>query len=376
MAFAIGSFKAVLGIDTGDYTRGILNANAITSVFGQTATNFLVNPLLAGADAMVKLGSVIASEVSRLGKLSQSMELLATQTGLTTQMIESLKLLMDTSPVGGDAAIRAIEQLVIRLGNAREQGGEMAQTLHDMGIGAAEFANSETAIRSVFDALAKIEDPMLRASMAMKLMGREGPALAAALRDGSRSIDDAIERYTKLGSVMGEQTVKSFSQLEAATDAAKQAFNGIKQSAVVALMQSLGIETDNLADQIYRVAGGASQAVASGIPQAIAFIRTEIRELLKDLGFILEIFNPAVSGAKQVWEAIRPIRDVVAEIGEWLLRIVGLLNDLRKGTVGVLGNVIERGQNALSGDGRLSASQLAMPGYQEVPGYAGVRASR
>ncbi|HCT46159.1 MAG TPA: hypothetical protein DF699_13200, partial [Phycisphaerales bacterium] len=76
----LGNFQARLGLDSKDYAKGMINAEAASRVFGNSFTAFVSNPLLGSIEIFKNVGqAAISGSVEILG-YAESIERLSQQT--------------------------------------------------------------------------------------------------------------------------------------------------------------------------------------------------------------------------------------------------------------------------------------------------------
>lgn len=239
--FSLGSFRAILGIDTGDYTRGLLSAQSVTAIFGQTFASMVANPVLGGIGLFKDLASSVFAASGRMLTLAESVNELSVKSGLSAETIQTLRHGLTSVGSNAAAADNAINQFTVRLGDAHKDGGALVNTMRQLGIDISGLGSGEQALRRVVDQLAAIEDPALKAAAAQELFGRQaGPDLAQLLSKGTSSMDQMRSRYERIGLVLKSDTITNLSAFENQVESVGQAWQGISQSLTAEFLEALG----------------------------------------------------------------------------------------------------------------------------------------
>ncbi len=276
MSIVLGSFSAVLGLDNTSYSRGILESQALTEVFGQRFVTFVTNPVLGGIQLLGDLGSTAVN----MGKamLESSRSILATaseverlhqQTGLAKDTIQAL--LAELELMGKrDQGIDLLNEMVLKLGEAKNEGGGIEEAFTRAGISARVFAgDSEAAFRQVIDAIAALDTEADRLNLADLLFAGESFLLTTVLRDGSRGLDEIIAKQTKLGAVLEDDGVAKLAEMNRQMKLLQAGARGI---------------TDEFVEQVLLKIAGETELTEETIVNAVENIRTVIIPFGEEIG--------------------------------------------------------------------------------------------
>ncbi len=231
MAFSIGSFTSTLGLDTGGFARGMLQAESISRVFGDTFASFVANPVLGFADiasqaarGAVRLGGEILNDAEAVTRL-------ADQTGFTVETIQALSKEFERLTGDGESARDVMTELAIKLGEARREGGPVAEMLREMGIELEGVGTTEDVFRRIIDRLAEMDDVTAKAAARSALFGDDiGIRLGQALQGGSDALDGMISRYDRLGFVIDDRGIRRLANFNQSLDTVDQAFAGVARN--------------------------------------------------------------------------------------------------------------------------------------------------
>src|SRR5437016_2266860 len=90
MSFDAGSIVGKLDLDTGGFTSGILGAQGISSLFPQTVTNFLVNPLLGLAGVAQQVAETVKSALFSIGRAADNAGESAEKAGVSVEFLTGI----------------------------------------------------------------------------------------------------------------------------------------------------------------------------------------------------------------------------------------------------------------------------------------------
>lgn len=271
MAFGIGSFSATLGIDTSGWSGGLTAANAVTSVFGQTVTNFMTNPILGAVGAMTSMGRAVISTAAENLRYAETISRLAAETGASTDTVQTLREVLDDAGVSVDQAQAGLAKFADMLGTARRDGGPAAEAIRALGLNLERVGDGDAAIRATLEALAGIESASKRADLAAALFGRTaGPALATALRQSQGSMQSLVDEYRQYGLVLDAGVIEKTAKVDALMDSLSNSAQGIVRSGMAAFltgaaegfgeMQGPAETVQQILKQIVPAAEGAGRA--------------------------------------------------------------------------------------------------------------------
>jgi hypothetical protein len=137
---------------------------------------------------------------------------LTQKTGVGAETLTALKYAADQSGASVQSVAAGFKGLA-KFALAAATGNKKAiATLEGLGIPVKEFlaVTPEDRFMLVADALAQIEDPGMRAGLAMQLLGKSGVDLLPMLNEGSAGLKRMADRARELGVVMSdEQTAKA-----------------------------------------------------------------------------------------------------------------------------------------------------------------------
>lgn len=271
----IGALFATLSMDTGNYTRGILSAQALNQAFGQSFAQFIANPIAGGINLAKQFARSAFNAAKETTGWGESMERLGQRTGVTLATLQALEAAAKSAGLGGTAAGLGMEFFANKLGEVKVNGAAAQELFSRIGVDLSGVANTEDALRLALDAIAALPTEAERAAAAADLFGRAaGPALVNAIGGGSDALDDLIARYQKMGLVLSNETIVMLSQTGDVLDEITRAIEGLKRTAVAEFFRGLGVDGANAAESVADIANSIRQEMVPALREAGEASRT------------------------------------------------------------------------------------------------------
>lgn len=239
MAWKIGSFFATLGIDASRYTRGILEAQAVTTTFGATFTSFITNPVLGAVGLFGRLAAGAVDMSRDVLASAESITRLSAATGQSVETIQTLRAVLTEAGLGAAEADATLLTFATRLGDIAVNGDAAQQVFSKLGVSLVGISDADQALRLALDTLSAMPDEAQRTAASMDLFGRSGRQTFAAIGGGSAALDAATEKFRRLGQVIDSQSVASLAKLEDNVDTISAGFDGLARTAVAQFLVGL-----------------------------------------------------------------------------------------------------------------------------------------
>lgn len=221
-------------------------------------------PFLAalGAGAMVARVRQTVAALDDIGKTADKI-------GLTTDALQELRTIAESSGVAQAALDSSLERFSKRLGEAKAGAGAAKKALDELGLSAAYLADLglDRALSVVADEMRKVSDPTERAAMAAALFGREGVAMVNLLREGSDGMARMRREAREMGVVVDEALVRGAEDAQTKLDLMSRVISANLSSALI-----------NLAPLLVEAASGIA-AVSSAVREFLA-IGFDLPELM------------------------------------------------------------------------------------------------
>jgi len=219
------------------------------------------------AIALIRFTQNTLQAADELGKLSR-------QIGVSTDALQGFEFAASQSGVSAQTLNNSLQRLTRNIGDAREGTGELAKLVKVLGI---DTTNTETAFRSIANAISGAADEQTAARIAMQAFGREGLQMVRMLRDGNGGLQEFERRAKALGIVMDEDLIRKSEQFN---DRVDQLGRQIRVSFQSGLMSGFLKDFDEAGDAIMDPA---------------------LRDALRDIGELLgNIVSIAIAAAGQL----------------------------------------------------------------------------
>lgn len=196
-------------------------------------------------------GAIDGVAAATLGGLAKAAQIFANMgseifdmsaaTGVGAETLSALGYGADQTGVSLEAlngGLRGLAKFTLQVATGNKTA---IATLEGLGIASKDFlaASPEQRLGMIADVLKSIEDPGLRAGIAMKLLGKSGTGLLPMLKDGAAGLQALTDRARELGLVItDEEAAKADALGDAWTDVQK-VFQSIAFKTGAALAETL-----------------------------------------------------------------------------------------------------------------------------------------
>lgn len=220
---------------------------------------FMVGMAAAGAGMQLAAGAGLATIGSFVGEfVSQGSQLAdaSARTGVAASTLSALGYAAKQAGVDLGSLEGGLKGMAKFTGAVASGNKVAASTLSTLGIASSAFmaASPEQRLGLIADGLAKIDDPGLKAALAMKTLGKSGDALLPMLAGGASGLNDFIAQAERLGIVVGDDQV-------AAADALGDAWDALMAQAKALRFQIGAALAGPLTDLVVAMQNGAAVAI-------------------------------------------------------------------------------------------------------------------
>ncbi|WP_261840948.1 hypothetical protein [Aliamphritea ceti] len=161
---------------------------------------------LAAGGAIAGLATNFASAGDNIGKASLRLNLGA-------EALQEMRYAADRSGVSASTFDMAVQRYGRRAAEASMGTGAAKDAIKALGLelegSGGKMKNTETLMMEALDALGRVQDPMKRNALAMKLFDSEGVKLVQMAAAGADGIKKMRQEARELGLVMSEKSVKA-----------------------------------------------------------------------------------------------------------------------------------------------------------------------
>jgi hypothetical protein len=276
-----------------------------------------------GAALMTALGPIaIAGTIVAAGKklldLTGNLTDLSAKTGISTTALQTLGYVTEQAGVSMDE----IGGAVTKMSRALVGGDKSAVAgLQALNLSTADLLkmSPDQAFITIGDAIAKVENPMERATIATKVFGKSGADLLPAFTGELGKLADEAKRS---GAILSEETVRG-------GDAAGDALGRLANAGIGLIGQVLGPlapAIELLADLLGRVLGQAAQYVAKGFDflraNLLAWKATvlegvaAIGEMAQKVPFLADKLGITTEAIASMRQSAAEARQAIADMGK------------------------------------------------------------
>ena len=235
MAFDAGSIFGRLNLDRSGFSAGILEAQGLTSLLGNTISSFLGNPLVGVANVAKGAVSGIAGLVTGVADAGDQFAKLSQSTGASVEWLSGLKYAGDMAGTGLEQISQSMSILVNNASAAvANAGSPAAAAFAKLGVAVRGADGSMRSTQDMFmeaaDGLAGISNATERAALAQDIFGKSGASMLPMLKDGSGGIQEMIDKANELGITMTGPQAAAAEQFNDALSDVQASFKGLFQS--------------------------------------------------------------------------------------------------------------------------------------------------
>lgn len=220
----------------------------------QNALGDLESASSAAAATLAKITAAAAAVGYAIGRTIQSVSALNDMSkalGMSAQNLQYLQQSAQLAGIGADELNASLIRLQNNIGTALvQQTGPGYEAIKRMGISFDELKNQspEQQFKTIAERISLIQDPAVRASMAVDLLGKQGPRLLKA----AEAMDEIKRRTEELGFALSDLDIETI-------DAAGDKFDEVKFIIQAGVQKAVAA----LAPYLIAIAGYIESAVIS-----------------------------------------------------------------------------------------------------------------
>src|SRR3990167_189493 len=183
-------------------------AGRLNSVWeAHRGTMLAISATVVGVQAaFIGYGKSAIDNADQLGKMAQ-------KTGIAVEALSTLSFAARISNVENGELTIGLRQLAKSIVEASTGTGEGADAFDKLGIAVRDaqgrVKDSETVLKDVADAFAKMGDGSAKSELAMRLFGRSGTQLIPLLNEGRAGIEKLQAQARALGLEISDNTAKA-----------------------------------------------------------------------------------------------------------------------------------------------------------------------
>ena len=323
-AVRAGAAYVELSIRDNRLTKGLAAAAAKLKAFGAGITSLgtqflglgaaLAAPLFAAAKLFADTGDQIAKMSARTGIAVESLSELAFAVSQSGSDLETF-----------EAAVRRMQKVLV---DAAGGSKEAADTLGRLGLTVADLKalGPEEQFKLLAERLSRVENPALRAALAMDLFGKSGTRLLPLMAGGARGIEELQQKARALGLTISTEDARAAEEL---TDALDVTWRVIKRG-VFAVGAALVPALKDLAGWVVSTTRDVSAWIDRnrGLVVSVAKIAAVVLgvgAVLVALGAAVSLAGFAISGLVSLFSMLGTVIGVIGSALGALLSPIGLV---------------------------------------------------
>lgn len=304
--------------------RGLARASKRLQAFGAGVRAMGLRVAAAGAAMLAPLlgaAKLFASTGDQLDKMRA-------RTGFSAQALSELGFAAEQGGASIDQLDRSLAAMA-RFSVMVERGLKTSTDLLDMlGVSVEQFkqASPEERFKLLAEAISKIEDPSLRAGIALNVFGRSGRELLPMLAGGRASIEALQEEARRLGITMSDEDATSAAELTDALNRLKRQLQAIVVQIGAALAPVLTEMQKNIAPLISSAIKWIKEnktLVVTIFKIAAAVVAAGVGLII--LGTLISSIGAVIGGLVSVIGAVGTAIAILGKIIALLLTPIGLV---------------------------------------------------
>lgn len=311
MSISVGDAVLKLGVDTKDLDKGMKGiGNTIKS--HQKAIGL---GMVAAGGAILAAGALSIKTFAEMGDEVQKMAL---KTGFSTEALSELRHVAELSGTSIEGVEKGFKRMSALMLDASQGLGTATDALALLGLEVEDLdgLEPEAVFMELLEAIAAIEDPILRAAAAQEIFGKAGVDLLPMLSNGVEGLAAMRQEAHDLGIVFDQEAANKAAEFSDAMHRVGEATSGVKMAIAEQLIPVL----IPLIDKVKNIISGISAWMKEhpGLTKVIVLGTVALGVLLTTLGGLLLIMPGiiALTGAFGITlsAAIWPVTLIVAAI--------------------------------------------------------------
>lgn len=205
----------------------------------------------AGIGAVTAAGTAAARQMGELVDQAEQWSNISKSTGLGTQTVQRLSILLGEAQIPADALTRGMKQLSKEIA-----GGGKGLAEFGISIEGWDILSQEERLQAVARVIAGIEDPATKSAVATAALGRSGADLIPVM-------DDVASGAYKMIEALGAEQLKTLADADKALDDAGRTWTSWKNTALASMAEVFNALTKR------RVIGGGQASIDA--PETLTF---------------------------------------------------------------------------------------------------------
>lgn len=252
------------------------NASSALQSLGQKLGGILQTVGVAALAAGGAIAAFAEHSVHQFADMGDSIERMSIKTGMSTESVSALRVAAELGSGSLDQMGNAIKKMDVNLLKMEGSTKLAHKELGDLGLNIDKLKGMkpEDQFMALGNAIAKIQDPSLRAAKAVQIFGVAGLQLIPFFEKMGGNFDMLKQRATELGLVFDEKMAKNAEQMH--TDF--QLLGLVMESLAVKIGSALAPTLIKAFDQMYPYLIKFIDVAGQFIPKAVEFMLKAVQE--------------------------------------------------------------------------------------------------
>lgn len=338
------AFQSLAGLNlAGPINQLASLASTLGAIASTGISGFTMGIIAAGGALVTFAGSAMKAIAAQAG--------LAKRFSITTEAAAGLQFAASRFGVDQETLSGGMAILARRLGEIKQElnsggGGEQLAALRRLNIDAAAFLSlpMDQQLAKLSQGLISVHDPLERAEIAFRILGRQAEQLEPLLRRGEAAFADSARMARQLGVAVNEMDARHVKDALAAVREAGAFLASIVQSVGSAIgigiapaMQAMASAASSLIVGIQpalQVIRDLFRAVAEGVSFVVTTVIDGVSPIAAALGTVMQLLGTAWSALKAFF-GLADAGSMVKEIKSILAPIVSVVTALGLGMAAI-----------------------------------------
>jgi hypothetical protein len=310
--------------DDSKLVRGLRSAERKLMAFGTAVKDIGAKLAKVG---MVALTPMLASAKSFASAGSAMLEM-SQRTGVSVEALSELKFAAEQTGVGVEELENGIRKMQKAVVEAAKGSSSARQNLALLGLAVKDLdgLSPDEQFKLIADRLSQIEDPTVRAAMAMEFFGKSGTALLPMLVGGAAGIDAFAAQARALGLVMSTESAESAHKFSQALDILWR----VIRSGVNAIGSALAPALTQVAQHVARYLVMAADWLRQNKELVLTIFKVAAAVVagglaIVGLGYVIIGVGKALGLLSAIVTGVGTIFRVLGAVLAWLLSPIGLV---------------------------------------------------
>ncbi|OMQ44925.1 hypothetical protein [Ensifer sp. 1H6] len=264
MNAVIGALRAVLGLDSAAFDKGISQAQSRLAKFAPALKKGLMAASAAAATAGAAIGVALKGAIDEADDMSK----LAAKIGVPIEELSRLKYAADLSGVSIEGVGNGFKKLSTNMASAAGGSKAAAELFTQLGVSATNadgtLRSSSAVLLDVADKFAAMEDGAQKTALAVQLFGKSGLDLIPLLNGGAAGLKEMTDEAQALGLTITAETGKAAEEFNDNISRLQATLSGLVTQIAGALAPTLARVSEFMV--------GVSEAFRNLSPQTQTFI--------------------------------------------------------------------------------------------------------